>query len=82
MILALMVQPAFCTILALYVILNPGVFPLVLKHVPILDLFIISIGFVLRVLSGGVIAHVPVSQWLVVMIFSAVPVFGAGQASR
>ena len=68
MILALMVQPTFLCLLALYVVLNLG-YSFGLKHVPILDLFIISIGFVLRVLSGGVIAHVPVSQWLVVMIF-------------
>jgi 4-hydroxybenzoate polyprenyltransferase len=68
MLLALMVQTTFLCFLALYVVLNLG-YSFGLKHVPILDLFIISIGFVLRVLSGGVIAHVPVSQWLVVMIF-------------
>jgi 4-hydroxybenzoate polyprenyltransferase len=68
MILALMVQTTFVVFLALYVVLNLG-YSFGLKHVPILDLCIISSGFVLRVLSGGVIAHVPVSQWLVVMIF-------------
>jgi decaprenyl-phosphate phosphoribosyltransferase len=68
MLLALMVQTTFLFFLALYVVLNLG-YSFGLKHVPILDLFIISIGFVLRVLAGGVIAHVPVSQWLVVMIF-------------
>ena len=67
-VLALMVQPTFLFFLGLYVVLNLG-YSFGLKHVPILDLFIISIGFVLRVLAGGVIADVPVSQWLVVMIF-------------
>ena len=67
-VLALMLQPTFLFLLGLYVMLNLG-YSFGLKHVPILDLFIISIGFVLRVLAGGVIADVPVSQWLVVMIF-------------
>jgi 4-hydroxybenzoate polyprenyltransferase len=68
MVLALLVQPAFLSLLGLYVLLNLG-YSFGLKHVPILDIFIISVGFVLRVLAGGVIAEVPVSQWLVVMIF-------------
>lgn len=67
-VLALMVQITFVFLIGLYVVLNLG-YSFGLKHVPILDLLIISIGFVLRVLSGGVIAHIPVSQWLIVMIF-------------
>jgi hypothetical protein len=40
-----------------------------LKNIAILDIMIISSGFVLRTLSGGFIAEVPVSKWLVLMIF-------------
>ena len=38
----------------------------VLKRVVLLDVFVISAGFVLRVISGGVIIHVEISPWLVV----------------
>jgi 4-hydroxybenzoate polyprenyltransferase len=68
LVLAGVVQPIFVGLLGLYMILNLG-YSFGLKHVPILDIFIIAIGFVLRVLAGGVIAAVPVSQWLVVMVF-------------
>jgi 4-hydroxybenzoate polyprenyltransferase len=37
-----------------------------LKRVVLLDVFVISSGFVLRVISGGVIIHVEISPWLVV----------------
>ena len=37
-----------------------------LKRVVLLDVFVISAGFVLRVISGGVIIHVEISPWLVV----------------
>ena len=37
-----------------------------LKHVPLVDVFIIAAGFVLRVLGGAVVIHVEVSSWLIV----------------
>jgi 4-hydroxybenzoate polyprenyltransferase len=37
-----------------------------LKRVVLLDVFVLSAGFVLRVISGGVIIHVEISPWLVV----------------
>lgn len=37
-----------------------------LKNVVILDVFIISIGFVLRVIAGGVVIDVPISHWILV----------------
>ena len=40
-----------------------------LKNIAILDIMIISTGFILRTLSGGLIANVPVSKWLILMIF-------------
>jgi len=40
-----------------------------LKQVPILDISLISIGFLLRVLAGGVVAEVPISKWLVILTF-------------
>jgi decaprenyl-phosphate phosphoribosyltransferase len=66
--LAFVVQTTFASLLSLYVGLNLG-YSFGLKHVPILDVFIIASGFVLRIICGGMLAAVPVSQWLVVMIF-------------
>jgi len=40
-----------------------------LKNISIIDISIISIGFVLRVLAGGGEIDVVVSQWLIVMVF-------------
>lgn len=40
-----------------------------LKHISIVDVSCISIGFVLRVLAGGFQAEVYVSHWMIIMIF-------------
>ena len=55
----------FFIIVAVYGIINV-LYSLALKHVPLLDVFVVSAGFVLRVVSGGVIIHVEISPWLVV----------------
>lgn len=40
-----------------------------LKHIALLDVFIISVGFVLRVLIGGAVSDVELSSWIVLMTF-------------
>jgi len=40
-----------------------------LKTIPILDVFIVAIGFVLRVKAGAVLAYIGLSEWLTIMIF-------------
>ena len=40
-----------------------------LKQIAILDVSIIAIGFVMRVLAGGVVVDILVSHWLVMMTF-------------
>ena len=49
--------------LVLYLALNVA-YSLGLKDVPLLDVSVLASGFVLRVLYGGVVARVPVSDWL------------------
>mgnify|MGYP006172500735 CR=1 FL=1 len=39
-----------------------------LKHVVILDVMSIAIGFVLRAVAGGLVINVPISDWLLVSI--------------
>lgn len=40
-----------------------------LKHISIVDVCVVSLGFVLRILAGGVATGVPLSRWLVLMTF-------------
>lgn len=40
-----------------------------LKHKAIVDVFIIAIGFVLRVILGGIVNEIELSQWIVLMTF-------------
>ena len=40
------------------------IYTLGLKRIPLVDVIVISVGFVLRALAGGVVIHVPISPWL------------------
>jgi 4-hydroxybenzoate polyprenyltransferase len=40
-----------------------------LKHIVIVDVFVISLMFVLRVLTGGAVIHVELSSWLLITTF-------------
>lgn len=51
-----------------YLLLNIG-YSLFLKHIAIIDVTCIAVGFVLRVLVGARAADVPVSHWIVIMTF-------------
>jgi decaprenyl-phosphate phosphoribosyltransferase len=65
--LAASLEMAFFYILLSYLVMNLG-YSFGLKNIPIVDLFIVSIGFLLRVYSGGVIADLPITHWLSIMI--------------
>jgi 4-hydroxybenzoate polyprenyltransferase len=66
--LSLMVKEKFLFVLMLYFFMNLG-YSLGLKNVSILDVLILSMGFVLRVKAGGVATHVAISEWLMIMVF-------------
>ncbi len=57
----------FLCLLAGYLVLNLG-YSFGLKNIPILDLFIVALGFLIRVYSGGVIAGLEITHWLSLMI--------------
>lgn len=50
-----------------------------LKHVAIVDIFIIAIGFVLRVLTGGYVTGIPISQWTILLTFVLALVLAIGK---
>ena len=56
-------RPAASLHVVLYLLLNLG-YSLGLKHVPVLDLLLITAGFVLRVLAGTQAVNVPTSSWI------------------
>ncbi len=64
-----LLAPLFCLIVALYFILNLA-YSLWLKHIPILDVLLIAIGFVLRVAAGVALIRVErFSPWLYIVMF-------------
>jgi 4-hydroxybenzoate polyprenyltransferase len=54
--------------LAAYLALQLG-YSLALKHVPYLGAFAIAVGFVLRIVAGGIGARVPLTPWIVALGF-------------
>jgi len=57
----------FMALLLIYFAINLA-YSFGLKNVPIIDLFIVSSGFLIRTYGGGVLADVEVSHWLSLMI--------------
>ncbi len=55
-------------IIAIYLVLNIG-YCIRLKHIAIVDVFIIASGFCLRVAAGGVATDIWISQWIVLQTF-------------
>lgn len=55
-------------LLLLYVILNVS-YTIKLRHVAIMDVSIIAIGFVIRIFVGSVATNIPLSMWIVLVTF-------------
>lgn len=59
----------------LYFIVNVA-YSFSLKHLAIIDISLISVGFLLRVLAGGAVTGVAVSNWLLVLTFLLALILG------
>lgn len=55
-------------VIGLYIVLNVA-YCLKLKHYALVDVIIIAIGFVLRVIAGGIACDIWLSPWIVLMSF-------------
>lgn len=55
--------PLILAVIVSYLLLN-FLYSHYLKHQPVLDIFTIAIGFVLRVYAGAIAINVPVSSWM------------------
>ncbi len=65
---AWMIRDKFIFVLGIYFVINLF-YSFGLKNIPILDIIIIAIGFVLRIKAGSVIAKIGLSEWLIIMVF-------------
>jgi decaprenyl-phosphate phosphoribosyltransferase len=63
LVLGWLIAPSVVMVIAAYLILNVA-YTYVLKHKPVVDIFTIAIGFVLRVYAGAMALDVPVSSWM------------------
>jgi 4-hydroxybenzoate polyprenyltransferase len=66
--LAWWIREKFLFVLFIYFLINLA-YSMGLKAIPILDLILLAAGFVLRIKGGSVIAFVPLSEWIVIMVF-------------
>ena len=66
------------TIIAVYFFMNLA-YTFKLKHVAIVDITIIAIGFVLRVLAGGYATGILISQWAILLTFVLALVLAIGK---
>ena len=55
--------PKVILVILAYLVLNLA-YTFILKHQPVIDIFTIAIGFVLRVYAGAMALDVPVSSWM------------------
>ena len=62
------INRAVFLVIGAYVVMNIA-YTLWLKHIAIVDVFVIAVGFVLRVLAGGVATGIHLTHWIVLMTF-------------
>ena len=68
----------FSAIISFYFVMNLA-YTFKLKHVAIVDVCIIAIGFVLRVLAGGYATGILISQWAILLTFVLALVLAIGK---
>lgn len=68
----------FSSIISFYFVMNLA-YTFKLKHVAIVDVCIIAIGFVLRVLAGGYATGILISQWAILLTFVLALVLAIGK---
>jgi len=66
--LAVKIAPDFTYILLVYICLNL-IYSFGLKHIGLLDVFCVSIGYLLRIIAGGIATDISVSPWLFMSAF-------------
>lgn len=63
LLLGWLITPKTILVIIAYLLMNLA-YTFILKHQPVIDIFTIAIGFVLRVFAGAMALNVPVSSWM------------------
>jgi decaprenyl-phosphate phosphoribosyltransferase len=67
LVLSWQVTPNLALVMAIYIVIQLA-YCFGLKHQPVIDICIVSSGFLIRAIAGGVAAGVPLSQWFLLMM--------------
>jgi decaprenyl-phosphate phosphoribosyltransferase len=71
LVISWLVTPDLAVVMAVYIVIQLA-YCFGLKHQPVIDICIVSSGFLIRAIAGGVAADVRLSQWfLLVMAFGS-----------
>ncbi|UXA17865.1 decaprenyl-phosphate phosphoribosyltransferase [Mycobacterium sp. SMC-4] len=62
-----LVTPNLALVMVVYIVIQLA-YCFGLKHQPVIDICIVSSGFLIRAIAGGVAADVPLSQWFLLMM--------------
>ena len=62
------IRDKFLFVLGLYFLLNMG-YSFGLKAIPVLDILILSAGFIFRIKAGSIITYTALSEWIMIMVF-------------
>lgn len=57
------------TLLACFYLFQNLLYTIKLKNIAILDIVIISVGFVIRIAIGGIVSETPLTNWIVLLTF-------------
>lgn len=60
--------PKVLPLIGFYIVMNLA-YSLKLKHYSLVDITVISLGFVIRLYVGGLAANLPLSEWIVIITF-------------
>lgn len=68
LLLSSMVSPRMVFLLVSYALIS-FLYSLLFKNIPVVDLFCISAGFLIRLQAGGDLFQIPISSWLFLTVF-------------
>ena len=74
-------NPILVNVLLAYLVLQIS-YSSYFKHIAILDLIFIAIGFILRIFAGGVVISVEISNWLLAITFLLALLLASGKRLR